>query len=456
MLGGGDLTLSALLDLLMVAFGAAGMDGAVRNQAAATGTQPVPYIGQLLNRYLETALNAVLPAVWGKRISDGLSILSNGTLYLNSDATAAVADFQRWAWQTDGGNLVEFANIGEGNELEGAGYTAIRFSPTDEVQQYTYTVYLDMDIPFDTNYEAGGSDAHYVCFASPVSVAYFTLTWSRYQSYQVWVYVPTPALAGITYYMAGTGTWANSRANQSVNSGEWTVLSNYGAIGGSADYPIGPAPATTPIPDVSDMVAASGGVVGDVDTFVGPMEQGQGTQLPLGDVVMVSSDTAATMHLLNYLRAAAAAYAGTGTAQVPVTDVDTGEDELLPLTVPLDTPIGVTGVTDTVIDQSGAVAGTDAVAGDFAGTDDFTMDLTQFFPFCIPFDIYALYAKFEAEAEAPVIDWPIPIPGQEEPSTIHLDFSVFDSLAVWVRRLELIAFAVGLMFLTKHLIQGGD
>lgn len=38
----------------------------------------------------------------------------------------------------------------------------------------------------------------------------------------------------------------------------------------------------------------------------------------------------------------------------------------------------MTGVTDAAIDQSGAIAGTDAVAGDFMGTDEYTMDLTQF------------------------------------------------------------------------------
>lgn len=449
-MGGGDLTLSALLDLLMVAFGAAGMDGAVRNQAAATGTQPVPYVGQLLNRYLETALDSVLPAVWGKRISDGLSILANGTLYLDSDATAAVADFQRWTW-TDGG-LSEYAPVVDGADgLYTVGGINCRLVSVDVQRVIDGQTLYYYDSPL-----AMGSTVNYYLGSVPAGARYFVFA----ASYN----------GGHRFYAAPFNEYSCVRVqvyrnNSAEYYGPFPLESNKARLimalnpTTNGSYSVGDIPVNADVGDAIipfDVSAIVAGVVGDVNTFIGPMQQEQGTQLPLGDAVTVSSDTAATMHLLNYLRATAAAYAGTGTAQVPVTDVGTGEDELLPLSVPLDTPIGVTGVSDVAIDQTGAEAGTDAVAGDFAGTDDFTMDLTQFFPFCIPFDIYALYEKFEAEAEAPVIDWPIPVPGQEQPTTIHLDFSVFDSLAVWVRRLELIAFAVGLMFLTKHLIQGGD
>lgn len=446
------MTLAALADIFMIACGAAGMDGAIRNQASATGTQPMDYMGQLMNRWSNNTGRKL--GVVANLFQAGFHYLSDGTFQLDSACTEVVADFQQWAWSADGGNLAEFANTGVGNEYQGSGYTAIRFSPTEEVQAYSYNYYVDMDMPFDTNFEAGGADAHYVCFSTPVPVAYFSLTYSRYQSYQVWVYVPTAALAGTTFYAAGTGTWSNSNPKKSVQSGTWTMLSNYGAQGGSADYPIGPNPSVTPIPDVADMVASSG-VVGDPDTFVGPMLQGEGSEIPAS--FTVSPEAASQLHLSNYLRARAAAYAGTGTVDVPLTDVNTGEEETLPLSVPLDTPLTVTGISDASLEQSGSIAGSDAVASDFEGLDDYTMDLTSFFPFCIPFDFAALLSKFEAEAAAPVVDLPFPNPMDEEnPVSVHIDLSAYDSLAAVVRKLELIAFCVGLCLLTKHLIQGGD
>lgn len=464
LVGGGEMTLSALLDLLMVAFGAAGMDGAVRNQAAATGTQPVPYIGQLLNRYLDIALDSSIPLpVWGRQIFDGLFTLANGTLYLDSDATAAVADFQRWAWSNSGGGLVVNAPVtpaSDGEYTDGT-HTILRLDST-----LTLTSYLS------NNSSSDAVTSNFLPVELTAGLYIGPMLLNNVSGQYVlpcYMYVLTQQSGTHTpglYLMGNDASYVWVRATQGsrrlvrrgsfgLNPAEFVLApTNFGI---SADNASSSIPRVTEyIRNLDNFEPATGDFLAEPDTFVGPMQQGQGTELPLGDAVTVSSDTAATMHLLNYLRAAAFAYAGTGTAQVPVTDVDTGEDELLPLSVPLDTPIGVTGVTDAAIDQSGAIAGTDAVAGDFMGTDEYTMDLTQFFPFCIPFDIVALYQKFEAEAAAPVVDWPIPIPGQEEPYLLHLDFAVFDSLAVWVRRLELIAFAVGLMVMTKRLIQGGD
>ena len=39
---------------------------------------------------------------------------------------------------------------------------------------------------------------------------------------------------------------------------------------------------------------------------------------------------------------------------------------------------------------------------------DYTMDLTKFFPFCIPFDLYDFATCLLAEPEAPVIEWIVP------------------------------------------------
>lgn len=84
---------------------------------------------------------------------------------------------------------------------------------------------------------------------------------------------------------------------------------------------------------------------------------------------------------------------------------------------------------------------------------DFTIDLSGFFPFCIPFDLYDLFTCLNAEPVAPVIEWVLPLPGGET-YPLEIDLSAFDSVALLLRRLQLLLFCVGLAFKTRDLIKG--
>lgn len=88
----------------------------------------------------------------------------------------------------------------------------------------------------------------------------------------------------------------------------------------------------------------------------------------------------------------------------------------------------------------------------------YTMDLTSFFPFCIPFDIYAFMQAFEAEPEAPSITYNFPYVNNAG-NVVYIqqtfNLSQFDSVAQLVRRLELIAFIVGLAFVTRSFFLRG-
>ena len=86
------------------------------------------------------------------------------------------------------------------------------------------------------------------------------------------------------------------------------------------------------------------------------------------------------------------------------------------------------------------------------------MDLTNFFPFCIPFDIYAFLQAFEAEPEAPSITYNFPyINASGNVAYIQQTFelSQFDGVAQLVRRLELVAFIIGLAFVTRSFFLRG-
>ena len=86
-------------------------------------------------------------------------------------------------------------------------------------------------------------------------------------------------------------------------------------------------------------------------------------------------------------------------------------------------------------------------------TEKFALDLSAFFPFCIPFDLYDFFTCLNADPVAPVIDWIIPMPGGDS-YPLQLDLSTFDSVAELLRRLQLLAFCIGLAFKTRDLIKG--
>lgn len=85
---------------------------------------------------------------------------------------------------------------------------------------------------------------------------------------------------------------------------------------------------------------------------------------------------------------------GTPTVSIPVGDVVK------------DYPITDTGVSDIPIDDS--IPSNPPVEGDVEvpeGLEPFTIALTDFFPFCIPFDIAAFVDILCAEPEAPCFEW---------------------------------------------------
>lgn len=84
---------------------------------------------------------------------------------------------------------------------------------------------------------------------------------------------------------------------------------------------------------------------------------------------------------------------------------------------------------------------------------NFTLDLSDYFPFCIPFDLYDFFACLAASPEAPVIHWEIVGPGGSL-HELNLDLSPYDSVAQLLRRLQLLLFCVGLAFKTRDLIKG--
>ena len=105
-------------------------------------------------------------------------------------------------------------------------------------------------------------------------------------------------------------------------------------------------------------------------------------------------------------------------------------------------PTTPTTSTDTDPDT-----GTDVPPADIA---DYSVDLTSFFPFCLPFDIYAFFELLAAEPETPHLEFDIELPFMQEPWHVVIDLSAWDSTALLARRLELLAFIIGLCVFTRE------
>ena len=89
----------------------------------------------------------------------------------------------------------------------------------------------------------------------------------------------------------------------------------------------------------------------------------------------------------------------------------------------------------------------------FEDIQDYKVDLTMLFPFCLPFDLVHLLEALSADPVAPRFEIPIYIPGIEYDYTLVLDLSMFDDVAAVVRTGELILFVIGLIFATSKLIK---
>lgn len=84
--------------------------------------------------------------------------------------------------------------------------------------------------------------------------------------------------------------------------------------------------------------------------------------------------------------------------------------------------------------------------------------LGSVFPFCIPFDIYNFLSALASPPQAPVFSCTLAFPEAfGGPQTIELDFDtpVFNQLAQLLRLLELLAFIVGLAFVTRSMFIRG-
>lgn len=85
--------------------------------------------------------------------------------------------------------------------------------------------------------------------------------------------------------------------------------------------------------------------------------------------------------------------------------------------------------------------------------NNYAVDLTGLFPFCIPFDYLSLLKALSAEPDAPCFEIPLVVPMLGIDERYRMDLEVFDDAMAIIRRLELVGFVISLMFITHKMIK---
>lgn len=149
--------------------------------------------------------------------------------------------------------------------------------------------------------------------------------------------------------------------------------------------------------------------------------------------------------------------AGVGTMDIPLVD-DPASDDGLTLTFPgsqvltIDDIIAI--IEAAVTSAYPTIEVEETPANELPEEMDYpTVGLTDVFPFCIPFDLYAFFSVLAADPVAPHFEIPFQIEGLVD-YTFVIDLSGFDTVAQILRTMELLLFCVGLVLITRNQIRG--
>ena len=273
-------------------------------------------------------------------------------------------------------------------------------------------------------HQAGGSDALYLCTGS-LSVG---------TSYPVSLFTSD----GVIYQFSGRST--------SADLGRWDTGNNYANIyiardkievlSGSPGYS---SSSDLTVDSVSDSLSGSA----YADWTAGSITQEDQSFVPVS-IPSISDSTAI------FTQTQAQAQAGT----IPETVVDeiVSGAEVVPETGTIADVI--TAVRALGVDIVAAVQSIPAAIADIfspaADPQVYQVDLKDFFPFCIPFDLFDIVTVFAAEPEAPVFEWPISVPRWGFEYTLKVDLQEWEDIASLFRTLELTIFCVGLAIVTRE------
>lgn len=107
----------------------------------------------------------------------------------------------------------------------------------------------------------------------------------------------------------------------------------------------------------------------------------------------------------------------------------------------------------TETDPGTTTPGTGTETSPDEDADKYKRDLRMVFPFCLPFDLIALFDALDAEPVTPCFDFPFVVEALDIDMAVELDLSFLDDVAEMIRLLETIGFIIGLITITHKMIK---
>lgn len=438
-----------VLAAIGVGLTACGLNIELTRASQEAGLTKTQFILQKLEEYRVSADKSLEDI--NNTIANGVSVTKDGTILLSNQASKQIKQFGNWLFASN--NVASDAPpiiSGDSVVLNGVTYPV---GTTFTVRYYDrYNNYVDYQLNFNNpvacvivNYD--GTDAGFFNVTqgtvgtwpsgSTLSLAGSSNGYYYNQSYSpttrkeiIGLGIEVPTTNGMTLkalvdtfdgafdiVTPGTGTQENTFVG---DKSEWDQKSDA----------LSPSTGQTEInPDLLDKIITTvgSGFVGVNDYLRSIADAIDGIA---GSIPITDGDTGTVT-----------------TGDVPITDsvptIDVSEADP-PVNPDPDTPEGTTPLVDPDKPATGANA-----------IDPLKLPLKSFFPFCIPFDVKDMVSKLSASPVAPSyhVHWFVPIVNQYLDFTV--DLSGFNSVASIARKMELLAFVVGLAIVTRSMFIRG-
>ena len=434
--------IALLASVAVICMGSAGLSEPMKTSSSNLGITPQRWMEDSISAYMTTEqnLNQQQVEAQTKLLCNGISYLKNGTIVVSNSFRTWFAGFTDWL--IDNGDLV----------ISGSGVNA-------SVQSGDLSSSIQYPIPltFGSEFIYRQTNALYKILVSGNSVvASFGLKGTL-------VYV---FLASESAFSWGQKTTTNENDNVVMNQTSDTVNLNgktfYIASINTEYYDMPYSTFDIIASTLSDanikqlcyemlFGATSTGATDGLDVWNDDTATDGLVLDPSGLLGDAVNDLAGYVaNIGDYINTLADVIAGIGNPALPVIGLD------IPVSIPIPQDIAIP--VDPAIPED--VVGVDKVTGEeesippYVGTGDYTLDLTSFFPFCIPFDIYRMFSMFTSNPVAPSFDLPINYPGVIN-ENIHIDLSDYDNAAAMLRGVEVIVFCLLLAAGTRKLLFGG-
>lgn len=395
----------------------------------------------------------------------GARYTGNGNLLFNSQLSDLFTRFYNWLWDGEGGPNIKDNSPSIGSD---GGYVDMEKVDTSKLYNPNYTY----NVTFGNSVKVTTGSYEWTAQAVDGSSIVLSLSERPNGKYGVVIFAKESGQRIKYDGRATNGSYPSSgyeTITSTVTAKDGTVYyfkewhDDYNVIGGSTlSVKSGNSIVwdSRVIADVAYLIFGSGAAIGD-DQILGDPDK-------LGGLTGADTNVLAPPDIINWpdfggnsgyidvndyitgLRGAIESQ--DGTADVNITDSE-GIESTQSMEIEQTTDIPVENETTAEIVNQGQVISTATPSTELS---EYTIDLRNYFPFCIPWDLYDMITLLVAEPVAPHVQYPFVIEPLNVNYTIDLDFSQFDSVAAVLRTMELLAAGIGLALMTKRLIQGGD